>query len=79
MEGGWEVTAGGWQLRVWSPAEQLQGLGLGRGGESVVADALVGATRGHGGAQQLLGADRFFLVTFIRRIAAENLFQLAGR
>ena len=63
------------QCRIGRATEQLQGLGLGRGGKGVVADALVGRTGGHGGVQQLFGAD----LLSIRRIAAENLLELAGR
>ncbi len=62
------------QRRIGRATEQLQGLGLGRSGKGVVADALVGRAGGHGSIQQFLCTD----LLSIRRIAAEDLLELAG-
>jgi hypothetical protein len=69
------VVGAGRQPWVGRATEQLQGLGLGRGGKGVVTDALVGRAGGHGSIQQLFGADLIPL----RGVTAQNLLEFAGR
>ena len=69
------VAGAGRQCRVGWATEQLQGLGLGRGGKGVIANALVRLARLYGGIQQLFCADFFAFWG----VATENGFQLAGR